>query len=266
MIEKEYLFFIPKGNVKPLQDKFRDLGGFWNEVGYAFPVKSESRLNELVACFPAARILKLPLADGQSFASYQQSHKAVFFQDKIIEIDKKMLNIKEQYKLVDDISEDIISRSSEIPGPIKESIIELIQEKERLKKSLEWARGMEKALSAPESSLFDLKSIFELSPDYFKKRPPEKPVLLEFTKDGDADAKKIPFLHKEIVAMLIAEGGRGKTHLCAMLGVCVAAGIPFLGKFNVAHPGAVCFIVGEDDDDDIHRLLWKTKEHMNLSQ
>jgi|GEM_PF-1860456 len=262
MIEKEYLLLIPQGNIKPLHGKFRDLDGFWNGIGYAFPMKSASQLNAIAVSLPGIKIYKLPLAEGQSFASYQQSLKSAFFKDKLIETDKKIILLKEKYKIFDEISEEGISLSLSIPESDKESLLELIREKERLKKSEDWALGMEKVLSAHGGSLFELKSIQELSPDYFKVKPLEKPVLLEFIKDGDMNAKRIPFLHKEIVAMLIAEGGRGKTHLGTLLGSCVAAAIPFLGKFNVVHPGAVCLIVGENNQDDIHRLLWKTREHL----
>jgi len=154
-----------------------------------------------------------------------------------------------------------------------EEELKSLKNKSTLRKILDLARGndpealikigleAEKNASSSHTKL-ELKFISEISPDYFKKQPPEKPALLEFIKDGDVSGRKIPFLHKEITAMLIAEGGRGKTHLLMMLSACVATGIPFLGKFQIVQPGAVCVIVGENNRDDIHRLLFKTRGHI----
>ena len=63
--------------------------------------------------------------------------------------------------------------------------------------------------------------------------------------------------------MLVAEGGRGKTHLLSLLGSSVATGIPWLKELLIEKPGKVCLIVGENDSDDIRRLLWKTQEHLS---
>jgi len=111
----------------------------------------------------------------------------------------------------------------------------------------------------PSPTTIDLKFISGISPEYFKTKPPEKPRLLYFVDKG---GRKISFLHKGIVGMLVAEGGRGKTHLLSLLGASVATGIPWMKEFVIEKPGAVCLIVGENDSDDIHRLLWKTREHL----
>ena len=253
----KYLFFIPKGNVHPLQDKFRELGGFYNELGYAFPSKSESFLKELVANLPNANIHKLPLGIGQSFESFQQAYKAAYFQEQLIKIENQILSFKNQNKL-DDISEEGIASAS-ISDDQKQAALELIQKKERLARSLDWAVGLEKALSSEKKNKVDLKFISELSPDYFIKQPQDKPRLLYYV---EADGTKKTFLHKEITAMLVAAGGAGKTHALALLALCVASGIPWFGKIEIEKPGNVCFIAGENDPSDIHRLLYKTRKHL----
>ena len=100
-----------------------------------------------------------------------------------------------------------------------------------------------------------LQFISEISSNYFSEKPPEKPTLLVYTNNENMDGKKIPFLHKEIVGMIAAEGGRGKTHFCTHLAACVASGVPFLGKFEISLPGASCLILGENNQLDIQRLL-----------
>ena len=105
----------------------------------------------------------------------------------------------------------------------------------------------------------ELKSIAEIDGNYFKIQLPEKPYLIYWQ---DAMQIKRPFLHKEIVSMLVAEGGRGKTHLLALLGMCVSCGIPFLDHFLIERPGAVCVIFGENNEEDIQRLFYKTYTHL----
>lgn len=258
MNETEYLIFIPNGNVKPLNKKIRDLDGFYNGLGYIFPLENEPFVEELVSHFPQAKIHKLPLGPGQSFASLKQSHKAAWFQDKLVEIDKQILAFQSHYPL-EDISEESIAKSN-LSNDQKKILDELLQERLKIKHSLEYAIGIEKALNESKSPRkIDLKSISEISPEYFKIRPPEKPRLLHFVEN---DGKKSAFLHKGIVGMLVAEGGRGKTHLLSLLGSSVATGIPFLDVFAIDNPGAVCLVVGENDPDDVHRLLWKIREHL----
>jgi hypothetical protein len=260
MKETQYLFLLSQGNLTPLRETFRTLEGFWNGCGYAFPMQSESAVHRLIINLPNTRLHKLPLSEGQSFASYRQSHKAAFFQEKLIEIDKNLFVLKEQHRIVEDFTEEGISSSSGISEAAKEAILALLHERENLKKAVEWARGLEITLSNYFKPRFDLRSISEISPNYFMKKPPEKAKLLYFVEN---DGTKVAYLHKGIVGQIIAEGGRGKTHLLAMLGACVATGLPWMQKFLIETPGAVAILGGEDDDEDLHRLLWKT--HMYLT-
>jgi len=253
----EYLLLLPQGNVKSLQDKFREHGGFYNGLGYAFPTQSDSFLKELVASLPGTKIHRLPLGQNQSFAAFQQSHKAAFFQEKLLEIDRQLLSWKKQNGL-EDISESGVD-AAPIPAAQKQLARELLQEHDKIKQALDWAAGIEKALSTVQSTSIELKFISEISPDYFNKEPPAKPVLLSFWDDSP---KKVPFLHKEITAMLVAEGGSGKTHLMALLASCVPTGVPFLKQFAIESPGAACLIMGENSEKDTHRLLFKIRQYL----
>ncbi len=125
----EYLLLLPQGNVKPLRNKFRELGGFYNGLGYAFPAKSDSFLKELVASLPGAKIHRLPLAINQSFEAFQQSHKAAFFQEKLSEIDRQLLNWNAQHGL-EDLSESGID-AAPIPNDQKQLARELLQEHDK---------------------------------------------------------------------------------------------------------------------------------------
>jgi DnaB-like helicase N terminal domain/AAA domain len=144
------------------------------------------------------------------------------------------------------VSQSILKAALEDPKDIKKLLIYAKQQFENLEKN-------------EIKNNFQLKFVSELDPDYFHKTPPEKPRLLYI---HDKNGIKATFLHKEIVGMLVAEGGRGKTHLLAQLALCVATGIPFLNEILVEKPGHVCFIVGENDNDDIRRLFFKIKKHL----
>ncbi len=66
------------------------------------------------------------------------------------------------------------------------------------------------------------------------------------------------FIPRGIVASLIGAGGVGKTHWCTQLAFSVALGCKFLEKYTSKKAGNVALIVGENSQDDIHRVLQKT--------
>jgi RecA-family ATPase len=67
------------------------------------------------------------------------------------------------------------------------------------------------------------------------------------------------------VGQLIAEGGAGKTMALAQLAVAVATATPWLGCFTIATPapGRVLFIVGEEDEEETHRRLYRARRAMD---
>jgi len=259
MSEGTYLLVVtkPGKSFKPLKEEFKKLSGFYTGIGYAFPKRNQQFLKELVAGLPNVNIRTFPLAEGQSFEAFEALHTTCRYRDMLIENTREISSFKEQYNL-SEFTEESIQAADLTIQEIENAMI-LLNERDQLKDSIEWAEGMEKTLSKKTESL-NIQSISEISPDYFSKEPPEKPTLLTFI---DSKGKKTPFMHKEITAMLVAEGGRGKTHLCAQLALCVTSGVPFLGKFEISNPGAVCLIVGEYNPQDIHRLLFKTRHQIN---
>jgi hypothetical protein len=248
--ENSYLLFIPQGNVKAIQDKLKDLGGFYNGLGYAIPLKHESFLQKLLANLPKSKIHKLPLSPGQSFSSLQQSYKAAWFQEKLVEIDQQLISLRSQYQLEDLSEKTIATLSSEK----KRNIVELLQEKEKIKNSLEHAIGMEKTLSIPQETELTLEFINERSINYLLDEAPETPRLINYLDEGVPK----PFIRKGITAMLVGAGGTGKTHILTQLGLAIAMGGNWLDTYPVERPGYVFLGLGENSEQDIHRLLRKT--------
>ena len=140
--------------------------------------------------------------------------------------------------------------------------MEFIQEKEKLKRALEWAEGMEKALSSQKPNSFHLKFISEQTVNFLLEEAPKMPRLINHIEGSCVKA----FIRKGIVGMLVGSGGVGKTHALAQLAISITTGIPWLGKYPVEKTGYVFMGMGENSEEDIHRLLRKTVKKMFQEQ
>lgn len=146
MSATDYLIVLSQGkSFKPLQESFNQLEGFYNGIGYVFPTKVETELRQLLSPLNA-RILKMPLGEGQSFNSLKLSFKSAFFRDKLMEKELELFQIRAHLGL-EELTEESIEASN-IQDYRKKELIEALHECEKLKKSAIWAEGMEKALSA----------------------------------------------------------------------------------------------------------------------
>jgi|GEM_PF-3082966 len=144
--EDSYLILLSERgkSLKPLKEQFQSLNGFYNGVGYIFPRQHESTLKKLTDSLNL-KVIKVPLAEGQSFESMRLSHKASFFQEKLTEIQSKLFTHKMDLNL-EGLSEEII-HSSQVPDYKKQEIIDLLHECERLKDSIEWSSKLEQTLT-----------------------------------------------------------------------------------------------------------------------
>ncbi|NGX44092.1 MAG: hypothetical protein K1060chlam3_00254 [Candidatus Anoxychlamydiales bacterium] len=119
--------------------------------------------------------------------------------------------------------------------------------------------GKTKILKPLKRPIIDLKFLSEEAEGYLNASPPPKPVLLYYVED---DGSHSAFLHKEIISMLVAEGGRGKTRSLILMALCIATGAPFFDKYFVETRGATAVILGENNRDDIRRLLYPTSRYL----
>lgn len=107
---------------------------------------------------------------------------------------------------------------------------------------------------------FPIRFLNEFGEDFLKCEPQPKPMLLSNGSIG--------FLPKSIVGMLVGAGGVGKTHLLAQLAISVATGSKFLDTFAPTghcgpnNMGNVFFGLGENQYDDIHRVLYKASKEL----
>jgi hypothetical protein len=107
-----------------------------------------------------------------------------------------------------------------------------------------------------------IKFISEQSVNYLTQEAPEAPVLLQAMHNG----YYIPFLRKGIVGQLVGAGGIGKTHWFMQLALAVATRSEFLETYRINESGAVFMGLGENTDDDIHRLFHKHAKKMTAEQ
>ncbi|QZA59460.1 AAA family ATPase [Candidatus Rhabdochlamydia porcellionis] len=252
MIINSYLILLPHGrNLRPLQDKFYEIGGFYNGIGYVFPPQKEQILKQILKHLPDIKIRKVDLEKDHTFDSIRQMHNASYFRDKLFALDNKISSITRIYQL-DELSEASIE-SLQLSLEQKTLFLELIQEREKLKKALEWAEAMEKTLSSQKSVSFQMKFISEQPVNFLLEEAPKMPRLINYIEDSYTKA----FIRKGIVGMLVGSGGVGKTHALAQLAISITTGIPWLGKYPVEKTGCVFMGMGENSEEDIHRMLRK---------
>ncbi len=81
--------------------------------------------------------------------------------------------------------------------------------------------------------------------------PPLRPLLTVKTDTGSV----VMFMPTGKVIMLAAPGGTGKTQILVQLAIAIAGGKPWLETYDVPTPGHVLLVVGEEDNDELHRRI-----------
>lgn len=257
MSAEQYLVVLSRQgkSFKPLKEKFYELGGFYNDIGYAFPIKSERALRQILEPLNV-KIHTQMLAEGQTFDALRQAHTATRFKEQLAKKEIELLQLKAHLEL-DEITEDAI-QSSHLSDYKKQEALALIQECEDLKKASQWAEGMEKAISITPKERFSIKFINERPKNFLLEDALEMPRLINVVDNGI----QRPFIRKGIVGMVVGAGGVGKTHFLTQLGLSIAVGTPFLNRYPIEKPGCVFIGLGENSDEDVHRLLRKTFRRM----
>lgn len=145
----------------------------------------------------------------------------------------------------------------------------LALEKTSLRKTIEEIHTSLRSIERKRSikSRFQIQFLDQFEDNFLLAPPPKKPMLLECFQDDDRTITG--FLPKGIVAMLVGAGGVGKTTLLSQLALSVASGTPFLGIFTPTSfcgpekKGGVFIGLGENQYDDIHRILYKASKALH---
>lgn len=100
-----------------------------------------------------------------------------------------------------------------------------------------------------------------VGPACLESDPPPVSWLLRRPDDREGTAGFVPMGK---VALLAAEGGCGKTSALLALGIAVVTGKTWLGAFDVVTTGKVLLLLGEEDDDEVHRRVHRVASAMGL--
>jgi RecA-family ATPase len=106
-------------------------------------------------------------------------------------------------------------------------------------------------LNAQAAAAENPATLQRFSLDNLGARPRPVPALLT----RDSAKGPVAWLPLGTVAFLSATGGVGKSQLVAQLAVSVATGRKWVGTFEVAAHGPVCWWAGEDEAEDVLRRI-----------
>lgn len=241
MKESEYLIVFSSGNLKQLKKKFLfELEGFYNGANYIFPLRKENKLKKMLTNFPNTKVLRKPLPPYHTFESLCETHNASYFTGLLFRVEMEILKLKQN------------SHSSKNSD---QRLRNLIEEQEKLKKQIALAKKIEESVCLPTpSSHLDIQFIGQMDVNFFSNQPNEMPKLINFI---DKQGMMHPFIRKGIAGMIAGLGGSGKTHLLTQLAISIAFGNPWLGIYPIENVGNVFLGLGENTEEDIHRLMNK---------
>jgi hypothetical protein len=261
MADTEYVIVLG-GNFRPLRERFHELGGYYNGLGYVFPKEKEEILRTMVSHIPGSVLVK-PSLDGKSFEAMREDSTVSFLRTRLYGVERQLWPFCAERSLpLEELSREEIE-SSELLEPNKSELLALIDERQKIKSGIDWHEGIEKALSQCPSRDFQLKFLDEYNNvHYLLDDAPEMSSLVNRLNEHKKTVSLIP---RGILGMIVSAGGVGKTHILTQLGLVVATGGKWLGEFDVERPGNVFLGLGENSEEDIHRLLRKTSKSLCLS-
>lgn len=261
MAESEYVLLLG-GNLFPLRARFVELGGYYNGLGYVFPKEKEEIVRSMISKIPGTVLVK-PSLDGKSFKAFREASTVSFLRTRLYGIDIQLLPFcAERSILLEELSEQDIE-SSDLPKSTQEGLLRLLEERARIKRGIDWHEGIENVLSTESPTEMTIKFLNENSRvHYMIDNAPQMPSLVNRLDDSK---KSISLIPRGILGMIVSAGGVGKTHLLTQLGIVVATGGKWVGEFPVEAPGNVFMALGENSDEDIHRLIRKTSKSLGLS-
>lgn len=215
--------------------------------------KDEKPADILLVLEELKRHEKLKAVGGPEYITYLAQYAGTSGNiEQYVEVLKK-LSIQRQLVY---FGQDVLHRAADREAP--SHIIAWAHERI---KQIEKHRGVKEK--------FPIKFLDQNAQNFLLVEPAKKPMLLEFTDDS---AMTFGFLPKGIVAMLIGAGGIGKTHLLSQLALSIATGTPWLEKFTTTKycgmmgKGNVFLGMGENQYDDIHRVLYKSAKILRKHQ
>lgn len=179
---------------------------------------------------------------------------AIYIKSKHLQIIKDACRI---YDLTFEVTERIDFEKAQKEGSInyfehkRQNLMEanpkVLHEYDQLNRILEKKRNLK------IKNELSIKFIAEQEINYLFAEPPITTNLLSIVHQSNIKS----FIRQGIVGQIVGAGGIGKTHFLTQLALSVAAGTHFLNEYSPGNGGHVFMALGENSDDDIHRLVKK---------
>lgn len=247
----EKCLFIPEPNDKYLSRQlYKELKLYepiFNQVGYFVEIKHLEQIQNICSNLQISYIehsldksFNMLRAENLEFYDYINIKNEIYELKQKLNIDT--INIDIDKSLSSEIRKHIINM-----GPDGYKLIELMDKHINIKNRIA-------LLNLSTKPNKPLQLVQKLPLNFLTEQAPALPCLIK-TIDSDGIKTLIP---KGIVASLVGAGGVGKTHLLAQLALCIAIDADFLGQYPIEKKGHVYIALGENNDDDIHRLFNKT--------
>ena len=178
MAETEYVVVLG-GNFKPLRERFHELGGYYNGLGYAFPKEKEGILRQMVSHLPGSVLVKHSL-DGKSFEAVRESSAVSFLRTRLYGVEMQLWSFcSERSILLAELSREDIE-SSDVLEPHKSELLGFFDERKRIQRGIAWHEGIEQTLSAEASREQAVTFLSEhQGVHYLLDDAPEMPSLVE---------------------------------------------------------------------------------------
>ena len=95
-----------------------------------------------------------------------------------------------------------------------------------------------------------------VSSEWYTEQPPPRRWLLRDARTPGRDG----VFPMGKVGLIAAEGGAGKTMAVTHLTISVTSGEPWLGAFEVPEPGKVLLALGEEDEEEVRRRIYRARQ------
>ena len=145
MIETEYVIMLG-GNFRALRERLHELGGYYNGLGYVFPKEKEEILRTIVFHMPGSVLIKSFL-DGKSFEAMREDSTVSFLRIRLYSVEKQLWPFCSDRSVpLEEVSRESIE-SSDLLEPYKTELLNLFDERQRIKREIGRHEGIETVLS-----------------------------------------------------------------------------------------------------------------------
>lgn len=249
------LFVIDEPGKFKMNEPFKKLGAIRNEIGWWIKPEHKGQVEEL--CKQADMAFTESNIPAKDWETLKRHNTITWLENKKEDCAKMIKEEASKYGIAFDheaSNESLKNIEYQLDGSAKyQNLKKLVTECRGLNNSIIYKRNEEKVANVSAPSPIILKFIYELPINYLTTDAPETPTLVSIMDGSNTK----PFIRKGIVGAIVGAGGIGKTHLLVQLALSVATGKCLFEKLSTGKAGYVFIGLGENSDEDIHRIFRK---------